>query len=131
MRDCTSLTVRHEVTSRVTGSYGCSQRPRLARLSPVRAPSVADVLNYKGLSEKVFPTLDVMSGRAPTSTVLVVRFSTRLTDRVQRKAAVDALNAAVAPLPGVTVAGIAAVSEELEDAARDGVIGPNHAGEVV
>jgi len=90
-------------------------------LSPQRAPSIADVLNYKGVSEKVFPTLDVMSGRAPTSTVLVVRFSTRLTDRVQRKAAVDALNAAVAPLPGVTVAGIAAVSEELEEAARHGL----------
>jgi len=90
-------------------------------LSPVRAPSVADVLNYKGLSEKVFPTSDVASGTPPTSTVLVVRFSKRLTDRVQRKAAVDALNGAVGPLAGVTVAGIAAVSEELEDAARDGL----------
>ena len=90
-------------------------------LSPQRAPSVADVLNYKGVSEKVFPTSDVSSGAPPTSTVLVVRFSNRLTDRAQRKAAVDALNAAVTPLPGVTVTGIAAVSEELEQAARDGL----------
>lgn len=90
-------------------------------LSPQRAPSVADLLDYRGVSEKVFPTSDIASGTPPTSTVLVARFSNRLADRVQRKAAVDALNAAVSSLPGVTVTGIAAVSEELEEAARDGL----------
>lgn len=84
-------------------------------------PTVDDVLRYKGVSERVFPTASLAAGTPPTSTVIVARLSKPLQDRVQRKAAVDALNNAVAPLPGVTVAGIAAVSEELEEAARDGL----------
>lgn len=92
-----------------------------ALVSSGAAPTVADVLRYKGVSERVFPTASLASGVPPTSTVIVVRLSKPLQEREQRRAAVDALNRAVAPLPGVTVAGIAAVSEELEEAARDGL----------
>ncbi len=89
--------------------------------SPHAAPTVDDVLRYKGVSERLFP-LDIATvGKRPTSTVIVVHLSKPLHSREQRRAAVSALTDALAQVPGATVAGIAAVSEELEDAARDGL----------
>jgi predicted RND superfamily exporter protein len=93
-------------------------------VSARKAPTVEDVLKYKGVAERVFPAAALgggADGKAPLSTVLLVRLSVPLTERVQRKTAVDTLNYAVAAVPGVTVAGMAAVSEELEEAARDGL----------
>lgn len=90
-------------------------------VSSREAPGVDDVLRYRPVAERLFPTAVLTGGKPPTSTVLIVRLSRPLTDRVQRKAAVETLTAAVAPFPGVTVAGIAAVSEELEAAAREGL----------
>ncbi|MDP1662853.1 MAG: MMPL family transporter, partial [Phycisphaerales bacterium] len=71
------------------------------------APTVDDVLRYKGVSERIFPLASTAAGERPTSTVIVVHLSTPLQSREQRRAAVDALNGALAPIPGATVAGIA------------------------
>ncbi len=96
-------------------------------LSSRHAPTIDDILRYRSLAERLFPTASLAGGStlggSPTSTVLIVKLSTPLHDRVQRRAAVETLNAAAASVPGggVTVAGIAAVSEEMEEAARDGL----------
>lgn len=92
-------------------------------LSSRHAPTVDDIIQYPGVAERVFPITNVEQGIASTSTVLVARLSAPLHDRAQRKAAIGALKAAAAKVQSgeVTVAGIAAVSEELEEAARNGL----------
>jgi predicted RND superfamily exporter protein len=91
-----------------------------ALVSAERGPSVADVLRYRSLAERAFPTSSAEETSEPTRTVLIARFSTPLHDRAHRKAAMEAMNSAVAGVSGgtATVAGVAAVSQELEDAAR-------------
>jgi len=90
-------------------------------VSSRRAPSVQDVLAHRGVAERVFPTAYVDAAEPPTSTVLLARLAAPSHDRAQRRAAVEALTRAAASVRSgvVTVAGIAAVSTELEDAARD------------
>ncbi len=93
-------------------------------LSARRAPNVDDVLRYRGVAEHLFPLASITSGQPPTSTVLVARLAIPLHDRDQRRAAVDALNSAVSNVNSavVTIAGMAAVSVELDEAARDGLL---------
>ncbi|MBC7835822.1 MAG: MMPL family transporter [Phycisphaerales bacterium] len=92
-------------------------------LSSRHAPSVQEVLEYPEIARRVFPAACVVEDDPPTSTVLLARLAAPLHDRVQRRAAVDALNGAAASVRSgvVTVAGIAAVSAELEEAVRHGL----------
>lgn len=87
------------------------------------APTVGDVQKYPGLAGRVFPSIHGSGSAAPTSTVLVAKFAAPLRDRGQRRTAVDALQAAASSVRSgvVTVAGLAAVSAELEDAAQVGL----------
>lgn len=87
------------------------------------APGVADLLSYPSIAGRLFPAVELDKGSVPTSNVLLVRFAVPLTDRLQRRAAIDTINAAAAQVKAgtATVAGLAAVSAELEDAARDGL----------
>lgn len=88
-------------------------------LSSQHPPTVDDLMKYPSLAERLFPTSSLNA--RPTGTVLIARLSKPLHDREQRRVAVSVLNAAASSVPGVTVAGIAAVSEEMEESARDGL----------
>lgn len=90
-------------------------------LSSRHPPTTADLLQYPSLAERLFPTASLPAPRGPTGTVLIARLSAPLHARERRRAAVLALNAAAASVPGVTIAGIAAVSEDMEESARDGL----------
>ncbi|MFA6047137.1 MAG: MMPL family transporter, partial [Phycisphaerales bacterium] len=103
------------------GAYAGYRRFLRTLLSSRHPPTVDDLLKYPSLAERLFPTASLNGGTGPTGTVLIARLSTPLHDREQRRAAVNVLNAAAASVPGVTVAGIAAVSEEMEESARDGL----------
>jgi predicted RND superfamily exporter protein len=93
-------------------------------VSSRHAPTVRDVLDNPAVAEQVFPEATITSGAQPTSTVLLVRLAAPLNDRLQRRIAVDALDSAAASVHGgvVTVAGMAAVAAELEEASRDGMV---------
>lgn len=86
-------------------------------------PALSDLLDHPSMALRVLPTASVLAGIPPASTVLVATLAEPLHDRTQRRAAVDAMRAAVATVSTgrVTVAGLAAVSAELEDATRDGL----------
>lgn len=92
-------------------------------ISSRTAPTINDVLDHPDLARRLFPAASIAGGAPITSTMLVVRFQSPLHDRAQRRAAIDALNQAAAGVRTgtVTVAGIAAASVELEDAAREGL----------
>jgi len=90
-------------------------------VSTRRAPDVTDLLAYPSLAQRVFPTTILETRSPPTSTVVIVRLAAPLRDRLQRRHTIDALNTAIAPFTGVTVAGLAAVSDELEDTTRTGL----------
>jgi uncharacterized protein len=78
-------------------------------------PTMDDVLAHPGVAGRVLPR---DAGPAPLETLLIVRLDRTLRDRESRSAAVDAMRRAIAGLPGVTLAGLPAVSEELEAATR-------------
>ncbi|MBX3359041.1 MAG: MMPL family transporter [Phycisphaeraceae bacterium] len=88
-----------------------------------RVPTVADVMRYRSVAERVFPAASLVGGGQPTSTMLVVRLAEPLHDREQRRHTIAALRKAASGVRGgeVTVAGIDAVSEELDAAARVGL----------
>jgi len=92
-------------------------------VSARHAPTVKDVLAHRDVAERVFPTAAVLAGKPPTSTVLLVKLAAPLRDRIQRRQAVDALNAAAASVQTgtVIVAGVPVVAAELEEATRDGL----------
>jgi len=99
-------------------------RDVLRELVSARSPPTIDaILRYPGLAAELFPDATLATGERPLGTVMAVRLASPLQDRVQRRAAIAALNAAASTVPGggVTVAGIAAVSEDLEAMARDGL----------
>ncbi len=102
-------------------AYAAYRNTLRALASPGPCPTVQDLLAYPSLAERLFPVSIITSGTPPAATVLVVRLGAPLHDRVLRKRAIETLDQAVASLPGVTIAGLAAVSEELEDAARSGL----------
>lgn len=87
-------------------------------LSSRHPPPVAVLRTFPSLAERLFPASALDAGAPPTDTVLLVRLSSPLHDRAQRRRTMDVLDKALAPFPGVTVAGLAAVSDELEDATR-------------
>jgi predicted RND superfamily exporter protein len=92
-------------------------------VSSRQAPTIQDLLGYRGVADRVFSSAGLASGEPPSETVLLVRLAAPLHDRLQRRATIAALNQAAATVTNgvVTVAGIAAVSTELEEATRDGL----------
>jgi uncharacterized protein len=92
-------------------------------ITPRTAPSIADVMKRTELRNRFFPAGQRDSTTPPTSTVLVAQLASPIADRAQRRIIVDTLNQAAAGVQGadVIVAGVAAVTLELEDAARSGL----------
>jgi predicted RND superfamily exporter protein len=92
-------------------------------ITPRTAPSIADVLKRTELCNRFFPVGQRDSTTPPTSTVLIAQLASPIVDRAQRRMVVDTLNQAADGVQGadVIVAGVAAVTLELEDAARSGL----------
>jgi len=97
-------------------------RSLLQSMVAARTPPTAhDILRHRAIAERLFPIASLDGQSPPLRTVVAARLSSPLTERAQRRTAVATLTGAVATVPGATVAGIAAVSEELEAAAREGL----------
>jgi predicted RND superfamily exporter protein len=90
-------------------------------VSSRRSPGIAEVMKFPSIAGRMFPRSMIDAGKEPTDTVLVVRLESPLHDRGDRERTIGALTNAVRPFPGVTVAGLAAVSNELEEATRTGL----------
>jgi predicted RND superfamily exporter protein len=92
-------------------------------ISPRVAPSVADIVTRAELGSRLFPAASLDQGSPPTTTVLIAHLAKPIVDRSQRREVVEALNRAALSVrdADVTVAGVAAVTLELEDAARAGL----------
>lgn len=82
-------------------------------------PTLAGILADADLAARFFPRSFASS---TPRTVLLAMFDRPLSDRLARAAAVGGLNLALKDHPGVTVAGFAAVSEELDAAVRSDLI---------
>jgi predicted RND superfamily exporter protein len=80
-------------------------------------------MNHEKLGSRMLPSGRRVDGVPPTTTVLVVQLAEPIVDRTQRRRVVETLNRAAAGVQGgdVIVAGVAAVTLELEDAARRGL----------
>lgn len=91
-------------------------RTLLDRMLRLREPpTLGDVVATPGVAGRVLPR---DAGPDPRETLLIVRLDRTLRDRESRGAAVDAMRRAIADQPGVSLAGLPAVSEELEAATR-------------
>ncbi|MFN5944885.1 MAG: MMPL family transporter [Phycisphaerae bacterium] len=84
-------------------------------------PGVADILGYPSVAERLFPAEQLATAVTVRETVLLVRLATPLHDREVRDATVARLRVALADIPGTTLAGLPAVSMELEAATRTGL----------
>ena len=83
------------------------------------APTLAGMLADPDLALRVLPRNFATS---TPRTVLLALFDRPLADRLHRTAALGGLNSALNGQPGVTVAGFAAVSEELDSAVRSDLL---------
>jgi hypothetical protein len=93
-----------------------------AILSARQPPTIVDVIAVPELAQGLFPRAPTGISMVPTDrTVIFVSLEGPLADRAQRSAAVTALTAAVKDLPGVTIAGLVAVSEEFQTAVQTGL----------
>lgn len=97
-------------------------------LSARSAPTIADLAEYPSVAQRLFPKGTIVDGRvarAPTETVLVVRLDRPLRERVRRGEVVRALreelNGVEATGARATIAGLAAVSTELEETTKEGL----------
>ena len=92
-------------------------------ITPTHAPSLVDVVSYEKISSRILPAEGSIDDELPTTTVLVAQLAEPIVDRSQRRQVVDTLNRAAASVEGgdVIVAGVAAVTLELEDTARRGL----------
>ncbi len=96
-------------------------RDFLARLlTATNPPTLAELKQYPTIAQRLLPTPRA-SEPTPIETLLVVRLASPLRDRERRSEVVSALRAALQPFPQVSLAGLAAVSTELEDATRRGL----------
>lgn len=82
--------------------------PKLLR--PAEYPTIATLRGYPSVAESVLPRTDLGGWQAVT----LVMIDHPLDDARARDAALDALGAAVADLPGVTATGLGAVSRAVE-----------------
>ncbi len=89
----------------------------LASRSP---PTIGDLALVPSVSQRLLPKENA-AGAAPTQSLLVVRLASPLRTRDQRSEMVMTLRAALVPVPQATLAGLAAVSTELEEATGEGL----------
>jgi len=104
-------------------AYAGYRKWLLEVLSSNSPPDIASVLKYPSLAERLFPSNELASGHAQDikSTVLLVRLAAPLHDRERRDKTVRVLQDAIADVPGISIAGLSAVSTELEAATRKGL----------
>jgi len=103
-------------------AYAGYRRFLVSVLGAAKVPTVSDLMDYPEVAQRLFArdTANALPG-APVRTILLVTMDKPLADREQRAAAIGALVAAAERQPGVTVAGLAAVSEELQAAVQTGL----------
>lgn len=93
-------------------------RAFLARLlAPGPPADVETLFQYPSIASRLFPLGTTVSA-PPRETVLLVRLTAPLRDRGHRGEVIRVLNDVLRPLPQASLAGLAAVSEELEDSTR-------------
>lgn len=83
-------------------------------------PAMRDLDAFPSIAQRLFPK-DVRAGELPRQTILIVRLDHPLRDRAQRGLVVATLREALRPMKGATLAGLAAVSTELEDTTKQGL----------
>jgi len=83
-------------------------------------PGIPDLLKYPSIAARMFP-MDRGAG-PPAETLLVVRLASPLRDRAERSRVVQTLSDALRKHPGATLAGLAAVSADLEDTTKQGLL---------
>ncbi|MFN8779437.1 MAG: MMPL family transporter [bacterium] len=97
-------------------------RDAVARmLSTTSGPEITDVFAYPSVAERLFPADQIKAGAGVHETVLLVRLGMPLHDRELRDLTINRLRAALFDVPGATVAGLPAVSMEIEAATRAGL----------
>lgn len=97
-------------------------RDAVARMISTREPpTLRNVLAVPSIAERLFPHEQLADGSDVRETVLLVRLSKPLHERAVRDATVSTLREALRNSPGATVAGLPAVSVELEAATRTGL----------
>lgn len=89
-------------------------------LSANEPPTIATIEQFPSIAQRVLPVTGA-TGARPTETLLVVRLSSPLRDRERRAEVVTVLRTALSGVPQATLAGLLAVSTELEDATRQGL----------
>jgi predicted RND superfamily exporter protein len=95
-------------------------RSFLARMLASRTPpTLADLAAFPSLSQRLLPLN--AAGQPATRTLLIARLDSPLRDRDRRGQVISTLRAALASTPEATLAGLPAVSAELEEATRDGL----------
>lgn len=97
-------------------------REAVVRMLAMRdAPGIREVLMYPSVAERLFPADQLADSDSVRETILLVRLAKPLHDRAVRDKTVATLGDAVRNIPGATVAGLPAVSMELEAATRTGL----------
>jgi predicted RND superfamily exporter protein len=93
-------------------------------LAARHAPTINDLAAYPSLAQRLFPKGSIVDGRIatmPRETVLIVRLDRPLRDRTHRWDVVTTLRQQLKAVPGATIAGLAAVSTELEETTKEGL----------
>ncbi|MFN0010129.1 MAG: MMPL family transporter [Phycisphaerales bacterium] len=100
-------------------AYAGYRRRLTSLLAAHEPPTIADVMSVPALSQRVLVRTAAGGSRPPPArTVLLVLFAQPLADRAVRTATIGALTASLNAQPGATVAGFAAVADELDAAVR-------------
>lgn len=86
-------------------------------LAPGSPADTGTLLRHYSIASRLFPA-GASVHAPPRETVLMVRLAEPLRAREQRARVVGVMNGALAPFPGASLAGLAAVSEALEDSTR-------------
>jgi hypothetical protein len=90
-------------------------------LAPSKVPWIPDIAAFPSIAQRLFARGAFDNSRQPTETLLVVRLEKPLRDREARGLVVSTLRQALATVPGATLAGLPAVSVELEDSTKEGL----------
>jgi predicted exporter len=91
-------------------------------LTPRQPPGLAQVMEHPSIAVRLFPRdRPTVASALPTETVLLIRLSNPVRGREERARVVGTLRSALLGHAGVDLAGLLAVSDELEDATRRGL----------
>jgi predicted RND superfamily exporter protein len=90
-------------------------------LTPTQMLGTKDIEAYPSIAQRLFARGAFDQGRQPTETLLVVRLEKPLRDREARGVVVSTLRRELGSVPGATLAGLPAVSVELEDSTKEGL----------